>query len=75
MLNKTYCISLYRILDNTIILSMDLLSKIYHILFINYNHSRIKTFSEFVIVGQFKHISKSGIENLKIILYPCLLKK
>ena len=33
MLNKIYCIILYHILNNTIILSMDLLSKIYHILF------------------------------------------
>ena len=41
MLNKIYCITLYRILDNTIILSMDWLSKIYHILLrpaINYNY-------------------------------------
>ena len=41
MLNKIYYIILYRILDNTLILSMDKLSKIYHILFkqaINYNY-------------------------------------
>ena len=33
MLNKIYCTILYRILDNTIILSMDKLSKVHHILF------------------------------------------
>ena len=41
MLNKIYCIILYRILDNTIIISMDLLTKSYHILFKpanNYNY-------------------------------------
>ena len=41
MLNKIYYIILYCILDNTLILSMDKLSKIYHILFkqaINYNY-------------------------------------
>ena len=41
MLNKIYCIILCRILDNTLIFSMDKLSKIYHILFkpaINYNY-------------------------------------
>ena len=40
MLNKIYCIILYRILDDTMILSMDKVSKIYHILFkpaVNYN--------------------------------------
>ena len=41
MLNKIYNIILYHILDNTIILSMDQLSKNYYILFkpvINYNY-------------------------------------
>ena len=69
MLNKICCIILYRILDNTIILSIDSLSKIYHILLkpaFNYNYyAGIKTYSEFVIVGQFRHMSKSRIENLK----------
>ena len=41
MLNKIYGIILYRILDKTILFSMDKLSKIYHILFkpaIYYNY-------------------------------------
>ena len=45
---------------------------IYHILFrpaIDYNTMLIpfrnKNFSEFVIIGQFKHLSKSRIESLK----------
>ena len=41
MLNKIYCIILYHILDNALILSIEYLSKIDHILFkpaINYNY-------------------------------------
>ena len=84
MLNKIFCIILYRILDSTLILSMNQLSKIYHILFkpaINYNYYmlipiRNKNFLEFVIVGQFKHNNYVKIENkeFKTVLYPCLLK-